>query len=106
MNEAGPPIDHDAEVGRILSEILDGRARGEPASLHQWISKYPQYAAEIREHIALLDQVLSIPKGASQSWPQIPGYQILGEIGRGGMGVVYEAYQLSTKRVIALKVEI
>ncbi|WP_231740816.1 serine/threonine protein kinase [Thalassoglobus neptunius] len=79
------------------------------------MEKFPDFAQEIRELWATiivaenLHSPISDPgkhEGTptqSSELPEINDYELIAEIGRGGMGVVYEARQISLNRTVAIK---
>ena len=108
-----------ADYGRFdeLAEEFAARfRRGERPSLQEYIDRCPDLADEIRELFPALVEVERVEEdqperpGAAEAAVALPplgqvgDYRVLREVGRGGMGVVYEAEQVSLGRRVALKV--
>lgn len=111
--------DHAAEsplptVEQLAEEFLTRVRAGEHPSLTEYATRYPHLADEIRDlfpAIATLEaarpESLGAPPASLASEPEIDrlgDFQIIRELGRGGMGIVFEAEQVSLGRRVALKV--
>jgi serine/threonine protein kinase/Flp pilus assembly protein TadD len=100
-----------------LAEELAGRLRaGEPVDLDTFLGEHPDQAEALRMLLPAIRVMADLGRsaarmvapttgpGAAIALGELGDYQIVCEIGRGGMGVVYEARQLSLNRRVALKV--
>ena len=97
--------DFAALVARLMSNIRDG----EHYALEQLTQDYPEHAEGLRlVHPGM--QLLADISSGSRMAPAMPmagmlgDYQLIREIGRGGMGIVYEARQISLDKRVAVKV--
>ncbi|MCI0358263.1 MAG: protein kinase [Planctomycetaceae bacterium] len=107
-------------LAMILDEYLLGLERGEPIEPEALLSRHPDVANQLHGYLsglALFHQAVANrpPQsamivsggpglGGSGLGGQLGDFQLVREIGRGGMGIVYEAVQVSLGRRVAVKV--
>ncbi len=106
-------------VEELAEEFLRRHRQGENPSISEYVSQYPQWEDDIRDVFSAVmlieDANPAVDETGTNDLPtagvldgtkleQLGDFRVLREIGRGGMGIVYEAEQVSLGRHVALKV--
>lgn len=114
----------DALLDELAMEFVERYRNGERPTIADYAANYPDLAEEIRELFPTIAQMEGLriqtdqeerqarddgiahhgPIAGELKLRQLGDFRIIREIGRGGMGVVYEAEQTSLKRTVAVKV--
>jgi len=112
------PVDDRHPVDQLAEEFAERIRAGKNPQIDEYCQTYPKHAEMIRSvfpSIHMIERASQreaqhrrsgdIGTASMRSMPESLGdFQLIREIGRGGMGVVYEAEQKSLKRHVALKV--
>ena len=92
------------ELDEILNKYFDDVQNGRACNRDELLARHPDLADELAECLDGIEMVSGLGVGSDLMPQKLGDFEIIRPIGRGAMGVVYLANQISLKRPVALKV--
>jgi hypothetical protein len=92
------------KLARVLDQYLADLEAGRAPPREQLLAEHPDLAAQLEPCLSGIEFIHRAARPGPEAPTRLGDFQIVREVGRGGMGVVYEARQLSLNRRVALKV--
>jgi len=94
-----------SDLDKVIADYLLAVETGDECDLDTVCERHPDHAEGIRRYFNVKQQLFdSLEADDSAAKIEIEGFEILREIGRGGMGIVFEALQKNLNRNVAIKV--
>src|SRR4051794_3527144 len=93
----------DKVLDDLVAELTDRFHAGDRSGLDSLLAAYPEHAERLHDIVDTIGMMSDL--GGPHSAPAaglLGDFRLLREVGRGGMGVVYEAEQISLGRRVAL----